>query len=135
MVLAGEHAGHGVPSVLERLRDVLDVVGFGGLSQRLLGRLVGVEGSLIVLAHRRVEGSNEHVRVEPLELLAEPGDVLFGDLLDRGEVFDVALFERAHPVLLRHGADQEDDTGDHGKNEEEVHAPHPSRAVLVDRRE
>ena len=53
----------------------------GPLQQRhrLLGGLVAVERALVVLAAGLVELGHEQVVVEPLQLLAEAGDVLVGD--------------------------------------------------------
>ena len=59
--------------------------------ERLLGGLVGVERPLVVLACGLVERRRQHVGVEPLQLLAEAGDVLVGDLAHRLEVGDLPL--------------------------------------------
>jgi hypothetical protein len=54
------------------------VVGLLHHRERPLRRLVGVQGSLPVLRHRLVGLGQLDVEVQPLELLAEPGDVLLG---------------------------------------------------------
>ena len=82
----GAHARHRVAAVLEDLGDVPDLVGAGQRRRRRLGRLVGVEGALVVGVGARVERLTGEVDVEVLELDAEGGDVLLGEPLHGGDL-------------------------------------------------
>ena len=82
----GADAGHRVATVLEDLGDVPDVVGLRDPLAGGLRGLVGVERPLVVGVGAGVELAAGEVQVEGLELLAEGGDVLEGQLLDRLEL-------------------------------------------------
>ena len=102
---------------------MLDVVGAGGQPQRLLGGLVGVEGALVVLARRLVELGGQHVGVEPLQLLAEAGDVLVGDDAHSGEVGGLTGLELGAAALRGDALEDEDAGADDQEQHEDVHVP------------
>ena len=83
---------------------MLDVLGLGDLVGGLLGRLVGVQRPLVVGVGAGVELAPGHLAGRALELLAERGDVLEGELAHRRQLGLLAL-ER--PALV--GLDDRDD--------------------------
>ena len=90
----GAHAGHRVAAVLERLGDVPDLLGPGHPAPATpwrTRRSRARAGSPGGWPRRAVVG--EQVGVEPLQLLAEAGDVLVGDPADRVEVGGPPLLE------------------------------------------
>ena len=99
-----------------------DVLGPLEQRHRLLRGLVAVERALVVLTARLVELGDEQVVVEPLQLLAEAGDVLVDHLPHGGELGLPAVLELAGaggaglPLEEPHrGADDQQD-------EQDVHA-------------
>ena len=91
-----------------------------------LGRLVGVQRALVVGVRARVELAAGEVEVEGLQLLAEGGDVLEGELLDR---LELGLPLREGPLLAP--AAGHDDGGHHGDQEQQND---PSHVVRIRRR-
>jgi len=82
----GTHARDGVATVLDDRGDVPDVLGPGDRVAGCLGRLVGVERTLVVGVGAGIQVVPAHLVVELLEVDTEGGDVLEGQLLDGGEL-------------------------------------------------
>jgi hypothetical protein len=87
----------------------------------VLGGLVGVEGALVVLPGRLVEGLGQHVGVETLQLLTEPRDVLVGDDSHRSEVVLPPLLERLPPTILSDGPDDHEGHRQDQQDHEDLH--------------
>jgi len=106
---AGADAVDRVAAVLDDARRVGDVLGTGHRVGGLLGRVVGVQRALVVGAGTLVELDPAELEVERAQLVAEGGDVLVGQLLDRLQLAAPAL-ELALLARLRRpdGGDREE---------------------------
>ncbi len=116
----GAHAGHGVAAVLEDLGDVPDLLGLGEVVGSVLGRLVGVEGPLVVGVGALGQLAAGHLGVEVLQLDAEGGDVLVDQPLDRGQLGGL-LLDRTALAGARHEHDAADGGHDDDDQEDVLH--------------
>ena len=100
-----------------------DLVGPGHGVQGTLRVFVGVQRTLVVLAHRVVECMPGDIGVEVLQFFTELGDVLLGSHLRRGQLCGQLLrllaFDRAVAGTQTEGA--EDHDGDHKEEKHQFH--------------
>ncbi len=123
----GGQGGQREPAVLDRLGDLLDVLGPLGLVHQALGLLVRVQGVGVVGALDVVGVRRARVEVEAVQFLAEGGDVL---------VHHAAQLRQLGPGLLLLallGAAEEEEDAGAGQGHQHDRDDHPGdRGAVVD---